>query len=82
MDEAARADRVIVINDGKLVMDGSAKEIFSRVDYLHSIGLEAPQGKELINDLIKLGYRIPSDVLSEDECTDALLTMIKSFRKE
>ena len=76
MEEAARADRVIVINDGRLCLDGSAKDIFSKVDFLHSIGLEAPQGTELIHSLISKGYRLPKDAISEDECFDAILGLV------
>ena len=77
MDEAARADRVIVINDGKLLLDGSAKEVFNNVDTLHEIGLEAPQGKELIFSLSKMGFEIDQDALGEDECVEALLKFLK-----
>ena len=77
MEEAARADRVIIINDGKLLMDGSAKEVFSKVDLLHSIGLEAPQGTELIHSLLKLGYDLPKDAISLDECYRALSDFFK-----
>ena len=77
MDEAARADRVIVINDGELVIDGSAKKVFSDVDRLHEMGLEAPQGRELISELQKLGYGISDAALSEDECVDALVAFLK-----
>ena len=76
MDEAARADRVIVINDGKLLLDGTAKEVFSNVDMLHDIGLEAPQGKELIFELSKMGFDIDSDALDENECAEALLNLL------
>ena len=76
MEEAARADRVIVINDGKLLLDGSAKEIFSKVDFLHSIGLESPQGTELIHSLIAEGYKLPEDAISEDECFKAILNLL------
>ena len=76
MEEAARADRVVVINDGRLVSDGSAKEIFSRVDFLHSIGLESPQGTELIHSLRSLGYELPADAISEDECYEALFALL------
>ena len=76
MEEAARADRVIVINDAKLLLDGSPKEIFSQVDFLHGIGLESPQGTELIAMLKKEGYDIPDDLISEDECVDALLALL------
>ncbi len=75
MDEAARADRVIVINDGNLAIDGTAKEVFARVDELHEMGLEAPQGIELIHKLKASGYDI-SDALTEDECTKAIADMI------
>ena len=78
MEEAARADRVVVINDGKLVADAGAKEIFSRVNFLHSIGLESPQGTELINALIKEGYSLKSDAITENECFEALLALINS----
>ena len=77
MDEAARADRVIVINDGVLMLDGSAKEVFSDVDKLHEMGLEAPQGRELIAKLQKLGYDISDNALSEEECIDALTAFLK-----
>ena len=82
MDEAARADRVIVINDGKLVMDATAKEVFARVDELHAMGLEAPQGRELIFELAKMGYKISEDALSEKECTEALLEFLKKKRTQ
>ena len=77
MDEAARADRVIVINDGKLLLDGTAKEVFSEVDTLHEIGLEAPQGKELICSLTKMGIKLDTDALSEEECAEELIKLLK-----
>ena len=77
MDEAARADRVIVINDGSLAMDGTAKEVFSEAERLHEMGLEAPQGKELINELRAVGLDIESNALSEKECTDALINYLR-----
>ena len=76
MEEAARADRVIVINDGELVMDGAPLEIFARVDMLHSIGLEAPQGVELIHLLNSRGMDIDQRILSVEECTEALFTFL------
>lgn len=77
MDEAARADRVVVINDGKLVLDGTAREVFSKVDYLHSIGLEAPQGVELLHLLKKEGVPVSEGALTEDECVEELLRVLK-----
>ena len=78
MEEAARADRVLVINDGRLLIDGTAKEIFSKVDLLHSIGLESPQGTELLFELSKSGYDVPVDAISEDECFHALKNLLLS----
>ena len=81
MDEAARADRVIVINDGRLVMDGTAKEVFRQVDYLHGIGLEAPQGVELIHALEQEGISVGEDALTEEECVEALLATLTGKRE-
>ena len=78
MEEAARADRVLIINDGKLLADGSAAQIFSRVEFLHSIGLESPQGTELLHELSKKGYTVPVDAITEDECYSALLELLSS----
>ena len=77
MDEAARADRVVVINDGEIVKDSTAKDVFSDVDMLHRIGLEAPQGRELIFELEKAGYHIDTDALTEPECIEALIKFLK-----
>lgn len=77
MDEAARADRVIVINDGVIAMDGTAKQVFRNVDELRNIGLEAPQGRELIHDLVSMGYDIETDALSESECIEAILNFLR-----
>ena len=76
MDEAARADRVIVVNDGSLIFDGTPKEVFSRVNDLHLLGLEAPQGAELISALKESGVGVEGTPLSEDECVDAIYKAI------
>ena len=77
MDEAARADRVVVINDGRVLMDGSPKEVFSNVDLLHEVGLEAPQGRELIWQIKDLGVDIDTDAFDEDGCVEALKEILK-----
>ena len=76
MEEAARADRVVVINDGEIVLDGTPGEVFTDTELLHAVGLEAPQGTELIAELRSMGYDISSDGLDEDECVSALLSFI------
>ena len=78
MEEAARADRVIVVNDGRVAMDGTAKEVFREVDKLHEMGLEAPQGRELIHALAALGIKMSTDALSDTECIDTLVQYLKS----
>ncbi len=76
MEEAARADRVIVINDGRLLLDGCAKEVFSNISLLHEIGLEAPQGAELIAALRADGFSIEGDSLTEEESIASLLAFL------
>jgi len=80
MNEAARADRVVVINDGEIAMDGSAKDVFTKVEALREMGLEAPQGRELIHELSRCGYCLNSDSLTEEECTEALIKYIKGIK--
>ena len=72
MEEAARADRVIVINDGRIVLDGTPREVFANVDLLHSMGLEVPQGNELVTKLREAGCKIDGESLTEVECVATL----------
>lgn len=72
MNEAALADRVVVIDEGKLLLDGTPREVFSHVDKLKSVGLDVPQPTELIHKLRLAGVNLPDDILSEDECATAL----------
>ncbi len=73
MEEAARADRIVVIHDGAILLDGTPKEVFAKVHLLHSIGLEAPQTGELIHKLSKEGIALPADAIGIDECAEAIL---------
>lgn len=75
MDEAARADRVVVMSDGHIVMDGTPREVFSQVEKIKALGLEVPQPTYLLHRLRKLGYDLPSDCLTEAEATDALAVL-------
>ena len=81
MEEAARADRVVVINDGKIAMDANAREVFSRVDELRKMGLESPQGAELIAKLSAAGLRIDGERLTEDECATTLINFLSRNSK-
>ena len=76
MEEAAQADRVIVMDHGKIVMEGTPKEIFSQVEELKKIGLDVPQTTELLYSLKKSGININADLLTVDECVDELLMRI------
>ena len=76
MEEAARADRVIVINDGKIVLDGTPREVFSNVDLLNSMGLEVPQGNELVTKLRMAGCNISGESLTEEECVETLANFL------
>ena len=72
MDEAAKADRVVVLHKGRVAADGSPKEVFNQVELLHSIGLAAPETTELCWELNKHGFDLPLDALSEEECARAI----------
>lgn len=73
MEEAAKADRVIVMDGGTVVMDGTPREVFGRMDELENIRLTVPEVTELSHLLRKSGVNIPEVVLTKDELVDALL---------
>jgi energy-coupling factor transport system ATP-binding protein len=72
MEEAARAERVIVINDGAIALDGTPRDVFAKVDKLRRMGLEAPQGNELVLELQNAGLNIKGESLTESECVETL----------
>lgn len=72
MDEAVKAKRVIVMDEGKIILDGKPKEIFVNIDTLKSVGLDVPEATELTHNLIKKGINLPEDILDIDELFDAL----------
>ena len=72
MDEAARADRVVVIHRGVLRADGAPKDVFSNIEYMHELGLAAPETVELCSELNKLGYELPLDLLDTEDCARAI----------
>ena len=77
MKEAAMADRVVVMDKGKVVLDGTPREVFSEVDYLESLGLEAPQATTLIHRLRGDCPSLPADVLDEEEAAQAILHLFE-----
>ncbi|HHU72732.1 MAG TPA: energy-coupling factor transporter ATPase, partial [Clostridiales bacterium] len=73
MDEVIFADKVIVMNQGKIVMEGTPREIFTRVDEIKEYRLDVPQVTEVAYELRKAGVDIPEGILTIDELTSALL---------
>ena len=72
MDEAMDADRLIVMNDGRLVMDGAPAEVFTQVDALRAMGLAAPDTVELLYGLRQSGMDVPLTALMVDDCAAAI----------
>ena len=77
MEEAVLADRVIVMNDGDVVLDGTPREVFSHVRELRDIELDVPQPTELCYRLKNQGYAVSDSVLTVEECTEELLRLWK-----
>ena len=76
MDAAGQAGRVVVIDDGRILRDGTPKEVFTQVELLKSVGLDVPQVTELVYELRKAGVDLPLDILTEDECYEALKKLL------
>ena len=77
MDEAAQAQRVVVLNKGHVAADGTPQEVFSQVELLHNIGLAAPETVELCDELNRVGFDLPLDQLSVEECAQTLYNAVK-----
>ena len=69
MDEAVKADRVVVMDNGKIMLDGTPREVFADVDKMNSLSLEVPQSTELVYEL---GLKAEQTVLNSDECAEVL----------
>ena len=72
MEEAVEADRIVVMDEGKIIMEGLPKEIFSRVSEMKKAGLDVPQVTELAHELRNEGINIKVDILTIDEMVDAI----------
>ncbi|MBQ9553017.1 MAG: energy-coupling factor transporter ATPase [Clostridia bacterium] len=77
MEEAAQAERVIVLDKGKVFLDGSPRDVFTQSEALKRCGLDVPQATGLAKALADSGIKIKTDVLNEEECIDAILTAYK-----
>ena len=78
MDEAAQADRLVVMAKGKVVADGTPKEVFQNVEELKAVGLTVPDTTELMYQLGQCGLDAPLDALSDEECAQALMKLLNS----
>ena len=76
MEEAVQSDRVVVIDDGKILLDGTPKDVFSYYDILKKVGLDVPQVTEVAYQLNSLGIDIKSNVLTEDELVNELVKLL------
>ena len=72
MDEAVRAGRVVVMDNGRVLLDGPPREVFSQVELLKKHALDVPQATELAYRLKAMGCALPDGILDEDECAAAL----------
>lgn len=72
MEEAAQADRIVVMENGRIQMDGTPQEVFSQVDRLRDMELDIPQPTQLCDALRRLGVALPEGILTAEECVQAL----------
>ena len=76
MEEAALADRVLVMEAGRVVMNGTPKEVFTRAQELRRLRLDVPQAQELCLALREAGIPVPEDIISTEECADMLAKLL------
>ena len=76
MNEAEEADRVIVMDDGRIALDGTPKEVFTQVEPLRTMGLTVPDTVDLLDRLRKDGLDVPLDALTVDECAAAITAVL------
>lgn len=77
MEEAAQADRIVVMDNGEIVLDDIPSEVFSNVELLKRIGLDVPQVTELMYLLRKSGLHTDAHIITEEECAEALIKLLK-----
>lgn len=77
MDEAVKADRVVVMDGGRIAIDGTPKEVFKNVEKMKGLGLDVPQATELAYRLRKKVFKLPDNILDENECAEAILKILE-----
>lgn len=81
MTEATKADRIIVMNDGEIVMTGKPSEIFQRVEELRALGLDVPQTTELLYMMREDGYDVRCDLFEAEDCAEEIARALKEGKK-
>lgn len=76
MEEAAQCRRVIVMDKGRVLLDDTPREVFSKVELIKSVGLDVPQVTELVYELNQYGLELDGHIITEDECADMLIKLI------
>lgn len=82
MEEAAMANRVVVIDSGRVIMDDEPKKVFCQVEKLKSLGLDVPQATQICFELRKRGCNIPQDIIFPEECAAELKKLIAKGRRK
>ena len=82
MDEAAYADRVIVLSDGEITMDGTPREVFGDIDSLRGAGLDVPVTTALLHELRKDGFDLAQNALTVEECAEAIYASLQKLPGE
>ena len=77
MEEAAQADRVLVMSRGRIVMEGTPEQVFSQTEKLHGYHLDVPQAAELRDELVKVGIPMPENVITPEACAEELYKLLK-----
>ena len=77
MDEAVKADRVIVMDEGKIILDGSPRQVFTNIELLKNVGLDVPEATELAAMLNSDGINLKKDILDVDELCDAIVHLLE-----
>ena len=77
MEEAAQADRILVMSRGRIVMEGTPKQVFSQTKRLHGYHLDVPQATELRDELAAAGLPMPENIITPEECAKAIFDLLK-----
>lgn len=77
MEEAAQADRILVMSRGRIVMEGTPEQVFSQTKRLHGYHLDVPQATELRDELAAAGLPMPENIITPEECAKAIFDLLK-----